>query len=130
MKKFFADDYKTWWSKMHGNFLDGYLQTLMDAARPISTKLSEVAHQECSNAVPHTGNPSTPMGGKGSFSLSVAAHVSKKRSSQGESNSSHEDRCWKKVRTHSEKSGDADLAVAEIHDSVDSPSRTLVVLIK
>ncbi|MCD7466710.1 hypothetical protein HAX54_003673, partial [Datura stramonium] len=41
MKKFFADDYKTWWSKTHGNFLDGYLETLVDAVGQISTKLSE-----------------------------------------------------------------------------------------
>ncbi|MCE5166099.1 hypothetical protein HAX54_014774 [Datura stramonium] len=42
------------------------------------------------------------QGGKGSFPLSIAAHVSKKRSSK----------------------------VVEIHDSVDSPSRTLTILIK
>ncbi|MCD9644356.1 hypothetical protein HAX54_032543 [Datura stramonium] len=54
----------------------------------------------------------------------------KRRSYQGESNSSHEDRCWKKVRPRSDKSGNANLAVVEIHDSVDSPSRTLTVLIK
>ncbi|MCD9637946.1 hypothetical protein HAX54_021497 [Datura stramonium] len=95
VKKLFADDYKTWWSKPHGNFLDGYLQNLVDAAGPISTKILEVAHQECSNVVPQTRNSFTPMGGKGSFPLNVDAHVSKKRSSQGESNSSHEDRCWK-----------------------------------
>ncbi|MCE0482258.1 hypothetical protein HAX54_040840 [Datura stramonium] len=130
VKKLFADDYKTWSSKMHENFLDGYLQTLVDAGGPISTKILEVAHQECSNAIPQTGNSFTPLGGKGSFPLSTTAHVSKKRSSQGESNSSHEDRCWKKVRPRSDKSGDADLAVVEIHDSVDSPSRTLTVLIK
>ncbi|MCE2055592.1 hypothetical protein HAX54_042934 [Datura stramonium] len=144
---------------MHENFLDGYLQTLMDAAGPISIKISEVAHQEYSNAVPRTENSFTPLvmsleqykgkgpqllkntpieqvsdqdfqGGKGSFLLSIASHVSKKRSSQGESNRNHEDRCWKKVRPHSNKLGDADLAVVEIHDSVDSPSRTLTVLIK
>ncbi|MCE3051006.1 hypothetical protein HAX54_048736 [Datura stramonium] len=60
VKKLFANDYKTWWSKMHG-ILDGYLQTLVDAVGPISTKILEVAHQECINAVPLTGNPSTPM---------------------------------------------------------------------
>ncbi|MCD7461828.1 hypothetical protein HAX54_047182 [Datura stramonium] len=138
---------------MHGNFFDGYLQTLVDAAGPISTMISDVAHQECSNAVPQTRNPSTPMvmlsekckgkgpqllikapteqvydqdyqGGKGSFPLSVVAHVSKKRSSQDESNSSHGDHCWKKERPYSDKSGDTDLAVIKIHDSVDSPSRT------
>ncbi|MCD7459543.1 hypothetical protein HAX54_041223 [Datura stramonium] len=70
------------------------------------------------------------QGGKGSFPLSIAADVSKKRSSQGESNNSQEDRCWKKVRPRSEKSWDANLAVVEIHDGVDSPSRTLTVLIK
>ncbi|MCE3216427.1 hypothetical protein HAX54_006477, partial [Datura stramonium] len=69
-------------------------------------------------------------GGKGSFLLSVADHVSKKRLSQGESNSSREDHCWKNVRTHSDRSGDADLVMVEIHDSVDSPSRTLTILIK
>ncbi|MCD7465839.1 hypothetical protein HAX54_002014 [Datura stramonium] len=36
------------------------------------------------------------QGGKGSFPLCIAAHVSKKRSSQDESNSNHEDRFWKK----------------------------------
>ncbi|MCD9644355.1 hypothetical protein HAX54_032542 [Datura stramonium] len=61
VKKLFADDYKTWWSKTHGNFLDGYLQTLVEAAGPISTKIPEVAHQECSNAVPHTRNSFTPL---------------------------------------------------------------------
>ncbi|MCD7455300.1 hypothetical protein HAX54_027769 [Datura stramonium] len=159
MKKLFADDYKTSWLKAHENFLDGYLQILVDAARPITTKILEVAHQECSNSVPQIGNSYTPLvipsekykgkgpqllkktptgqvydqdcrGGKGSFPLSIAAHVSKKRSSQGEINSSHEDRCWKKVRPRSDKSGDADLAMVEIHDSVDSPSRTLTILIK
>ncbi|MCE5166819.1 hypothetical protein HAX54_027485, partial [Datura stramonium] len=97
---------------------------------PISTEISEVAHQECSNAIPQTGNSFTPLGGKGSFPLSIAAHVSKKISSQGESNNIHEDRCWKKVRPRSDKSEDVDLAVVEIHDSVDSPSRTLTILIK
>ncbi|MCE5165669.1 hypothetical protein HAX54_011448 [Datura stramonium] len=126
---------------------------------PISTKIPEVAHQECSNAVPRPGNSFTPLvmslekckgkgpqllkktptkqvynqdcqGGKGSFQLSIAAHISKKRSSQGESNRSHEDRYWKKVRPHSDKSRDVDLAVVEIHDSVDSPSMTLIDLIK
>ncbi|MCD7454575.1 hypothetical protein HAX54_025271 [Datura stramonium] len=85
------------------------------ASGTISTKISEVAHQECSNAVPQTRNPFTPMvmllekckgkgpqlliksptkqvydqdyqDGKGSFPLSVAAHVFKKRSPQGASN--------------------------------------------
>ncbi|MCD7460187.1 hypothetical protein HAX54_043036 [Datura stramonium] len=70
------------------------------------------------------------QGGKDSFLLSIATHISKNRSSQGESNSSHEDRCWKKVRPRSDKSRDTDLAVVEIHDCVDSPSRTLIVLIK
>ncbi|MCD9560764.1 hypothetical protein HAX54_019555 [Datura stramonium] len=72
-----------------GNFLDGYLQTSVDAAGPISAKILKVYDQDY-------------QGGKGSFQLSIAAHVSKKRSSQ----------------------------VVEIHDSVDSPSRTLFVLIK
>ncbi|MCD7464702.1 hypothetical protein HAX54_053254 [Datura stramonium] len=67
---------------------------------------------------------------KGSFPSSVVAHVSKRRSSQEESNSSHEDRCWKKIIPRSYKSGDTDLAVDKIHDSVDSPSRTLSVFIK
>ncbi|MCE5166335.1 hypothetical protein HAX54_017682 [Datura stramonium] len=67
---------------------------------------------------------------KALFPLSIVVHVSKKRSSPCESNSSHEDRCWKKVRPRSDKSGDANLAMVEIHDSVDSPSRTLTVLIK
>ncbi|MCE5166565.1 hypothetical protein HAX54_021922, partial [Datura stramonium] len=97
----------TWWSKVHGNFLDGYLQTLVDAAGPISSKISEVTHQGCSNATPKTCNPSTVMvmsseqckgkgpqllieapteqvydqdnqGCKGSFPLSVVAHDSKR----------------------------------------------------
>ncbi|MCD9639227.1 hypothetical protein HAX54_023609 [Datura stramonium] len=88
IKKLFADDYKTWWSKTHGNFLDNYFQILVDAAGPISTKISE-----------------------------------------GKSTSSHEDRCWKKVRS-SNKSGDTNLVVLEIPDSVDSPSRTLTVPFK
>ncbi|MCD9646035.1 hypothetical protein HAX54_035547 [Datura stramonium] len=81
------------------------------------TPIEKVSDQDC-------------KGGKGYFPLSIATHVSKNRSSQGESNSSHEDRCWKKVRPHSDKLGDADLAVVEIHDSVDSPSRTLTILSK
>ncbi|MCE3051346.1 hypothetical protein HAX54_049544, partial [Datura stramonium] len=108
----------------------GYFQILVDAAGPISTKISEVAPQGCSNATPKTGDSSASMGGKDSFPLSIVAHDSKKkRSSRGESTSSHEDHCWKKVRS-SNKSGDADLAVLEISDSVDSPSRTLTIPFK
>ncbi|MCD7459579.1 hypothetical protein HAX54_041348 [Datura stramonium] len=44
--------------------------------------------------------------------------------------SSHEDRYWRKVRPHSDKSGDANLAMLEIPDSVESLSRTLTVLFK
>ncbi|MCE3049316.1 hypothetical protein HAX54_044591 [Datura stramonium] len=129
VKKLFANDYKTWWSKTHGNFLDIYFQILVDAAGPIYTKILEVAPQGCSNATPTTGNSSASMGGKDSFPSSIVAHDSKKRSSQGKSTSSHEDRCWKKVRS-SNKSGDADLVVLEIPDSVDSPLRTLTVPFK
>ncbi|MCD7458625.1 hypothetical protein HAX54_038749 [Datura stramonium] len=43
VKKLFADDYKTWWLKIHENFLDSYLQTLVLVVGPISTKISEVA---------------------------------------------------------------------------------------
>ncbi|MCE3216020.1 hypothetical protein HAX54_004479 [Datura stramonium] len=88
VKKLFADDYMTWWSKTHGNFLDNYFQILVDAPGPISTKISE-----------------------------------------GESTSSHKDRCWKKVRS-SNKSGDEELVVLEIPDNIDSPSRTLTVPFK
>ncbi|MCE3217198.1 hypothetical protein HAX54_011009 [Datura stramonium] len=102
------DDYKTWWSKTHENFLDSYLQTLVDAIGLVSTNISKVAPQGCSNATPKTGNSSASM---------------------GESTSSHEDRCWKKVRS-SNKSGDSDLVVLEIPDSVDRPSRTLSVPFK
>ncbi|MCD9639494.1 hypothetical protein HAX54_024065, partial [Datura stramonium] len=69
------------------------------------------------------------QGGKDSFTLCIVAHDSKKRSSRGESTSSHEDRCWKKVRS-SNKSGDADLVVLEIPNRVDSPLRTLTVPFK
>ncbi|MCE0480755.1 hypothetical protein HAX54_037858 [Datura stramonium] len=124
----------------------------------ISTKISEVAPQACSNVTPKTSDSSASMvmlseqckgkgpqllieapteqaydqdnqGGKDSFPLSIVSHDSKKRSFRGESTSSHEDRCWKKVRS-SNKSGDADLVVLEIPDSVDSPSRTLIVPFK
>ncbi|MCD7447100.1 hypothetical protein HAX54_023129, partial [Datura stramonium] len=95
VKKLFANDYKTWWLKTHGNFLDSYLQTLVDVAEPISIKISEVVPQECSNATPKTDNSSASMGGKGYFPLR-----------------------------------DADLAVLEIPESVDSPSRTLTVPFK
>ncbi|MCE2055460.1 hypothetical protein HAX54_042682 [Datura stramonium] len=136
-----------------------YLETLVDALGPISTKISEVAPQGCSNVTPKTGNSSASMvmlseqckvkgpqllikapteqaydqdnqGGKGSFPLSIVARDSKKRSSGGKSASSHEDHCWKTVRSHSNKLGDADLAVLEIPDSVDSPSRSLTILFK
>ncbi|MCE3216116.1 hypothetical protein HAX54_004959, partial [Datura stramonium] len=95
----------------------------------ISTKISEVAPQGCSNATPKTVDSSASMGGKDSFPLSIVAHDSKKRSSWGESTSSHEDRSWKKVRS-SNKLGDVDLVVLEIPDSVDSPLRTLTVPFK
>ncbi|MCD7459685.1 hypothetical protein HAX54_041642 [Datura stramonium] len=159
VKKIFADDYKTWWSKTHGNFIDSYLQTLVDAAGPISTKISEVAPQGCRNATLKIGYSSASIvilseqckgkgsqllieapteqeydqdikGGKGSFPLSIVAHDSKKRSSQGESASIHEDYCWKKVRSCSNKSGVAHLVVVEISNSVEWPSRTLTVPFK
>ncbi|MCE3216021.1 hypothetical protein HAX54_004480, partial [Datura stramonium] len=84
----------------------GFYQRIL--AGPISTKISEVAPQGCSNATPKTGNSSAPM---------------------GESTSSRDDCYWKKVRS-SNKSGDAELVVLEIPDSVDSPSRTLTVPFK
>ncbi|MCE5166822.1 hypothetical protein HAX54_027503, partial [Datura stramonium] len=68
--------------------------------------------------------------GKGSFPLSVVAHDSKKQSSQCESASSHQDCCWRKVRSRSNKSGEANLTVLEIHVSVDSPSRTFTIFFK
>ncbi|MCD9640436.1 hypothetical protein HAX54_025739 [Datura stramonium] len=89
------------------------LQTLVDAAGPISTKISKVTPQGCSNATPKISNSLASM-----------------KSSRGESTSSHEVRCWKTVRSYSNKSGDADLAVVEIPNSVDSPSRTLTVPFK
>ncbi|MCE3215670.1 hypothetical protein HAX54_003168, partial [Datura stramonium] len=70
------------------------------------------------------------QGDKGSFLLSVVAHVSNKRSSQGKSNSIHKDSFWRKVRSRSNKLGDADLAVIEISHSVDSHSRTSTILIE
>ncbi|MCE3216775.1 hypothetical protein HAX54_007998 [Datura stramonium] len=127
VKKLFADDYKTWWSKTHGNFLDSYFQILVDADGPISTKISEVAPQRCSNATPKTSNSSASM-----IMLSEQckfAHDFKKQSFRGESTSSYKDCCWKKVRS-SNKSGDANLVVLEIPDNVDSPSRTLTVPFK
>ncbi|MCE5166836.1 hypothetical protein HAX54_027822, partial [Datura stramonium] len=61
VKKLFADDYKNWWPKTHGNFLDSYLQILVDAAGLISTKISEVAPQVCSNVTPKTSDSSASM---------------------------------------------------------------------
>ncbi|MCD7456953.1 hypothetical protein HAX54_033689 [Datura stramonium] len=116
--------------------------------------ISEVAPQGFGNTTPKTGNPSALMvmlseqckgngprllieaptdqaydqdnqDGKGSFPLSVVAHDSKKQSYRGESASSHEDHSWRKVKSRLNRSGDTDLAVLEISNSVDSPSRTL-----
>ncbi|MCE3051182.1 hypothetical protein HAX54_049050 [Datura stramonium] len=129
VKKLFADDYKTWWSKKHGNFLDSYLQTLVDAVGLISTNISEVTPQGCRNVTPKTGNSFASMGGKEYFPLSIVAHDSKNQSSRCESTGSHEDRCCKKVRS-SNKSGDADLLVLGIPESVVSPSRTLTIPFK
>ncbi|MCD9645052.1 hypothetical protein HAX54_033705 [Datura stramonium] len=132
VKKLFANDYMTWWLKMHGNFLDGYLQTLVDAARLISTKIRRLYIK---NVAISSHGMEIPLlhwsyHGSNAKAKDLTTHVSKKRSSQGESNRNHEDRCWKKVRPRSDKLGDAYLAVVEIHDSVDSPSRILTVLLK
>ncbi|XP_059280453.1 uncharacterized protein LOC132034190 [Lycium ferocissimum] len=159
VKKLFADDYRTWWSKTHGNFLDDYFQYLVDAAGPISNALLEGTHQGCTIAAPKADDSFLPeviltekckgkgsqllikapteclddqghQGGRSSFLLSKAAQASNKRSSRGESDSSYEDRCWRKVRSRSEKLEDTNLAVVKIPDSVDSPSRTVTTLIR
>ncbi|XP_060195511.1 uncharacterized protein LOC132624806 [Lycium barbarum] len=159
VKKLFADDYRTWWLKTHGNFLDDYFQYLVDAAGPISNALLKGTHQGCTIAAPMADDSFLPeviltekckgkgsqllikapteclddqghQGGRSSFLLSKAAQASNKRSSRGESDSSYEDRCWRKVRPRSEKLEDTNLAVVKIPDSVDSPSRTVTTLIR
>ncbi|KAK4368700.1 hypothetical protein RND71_012492 [Anisodus tanguticus] len=70
------------------------------------------------------------QGGKSSFSLSVVAHDSNKRLSPYESDSSHGDRNFKRVRACPSRLEDTNSHVVEISDSVGSPSRTLTALIK
>ncbi|XP_059282115.1 uncharacterized protein LOC132035953 [Lycium ferocissimum] len=70
------------------------------------------------------------QGGKSSFPLCKVAQASNKRLSRGESDSSYEDRCWRKVRSRSEKLEDTNLVVVEIPDNVGSPSRTVIALIR
>ncbi|XP_060180341.1 uncharacterized protein LOC132610099 [Lycium barbarum] len=147
VKKLFADDYRTWWSKTHGNFLDDYFQYLVDAAGPctiaapmaddsflpeviLTEKCKGKGSQLLIKAPTECLDDQGHQGGSSSFLLSKAAQASNKRSSRGESDSSYEDRCWRKVRSRSEKLEDTNLAVVKIPDSVDSPSRTMTTLIR
>ncbi|KAK4358750.1 hypothetical protein RND71_020979 [Anisodus tanguticus] len=83
---------------------------------PISNAPLEDTHQGCSIATPKAEN---------SF-----AHASNKRLSQDESDSSHGDRNFKRVRACPSRLEDTNSPVVEISDNVGSPSRTLTTLIK
>ena len=56
--KSFGSNYKTWWKKTHGKFLDDHLQALVDAAGPIPIVYLE-GYGEVNNEVLNDGIPSS-----------------------------------------------------------------------
>ena len=145
VKKLSSADYQTWWKKTHGDFLDKHLQTLMNIVGPATTALLEESDEVCANEVPNTNIPcasnarlSGQHQGKEAQSPSnilgeeCPAQVvySSKRLSQERSESSNGDRNFKRVKAHPSSLEDTKTPVAEISDSIGSPSKTMTAPIK
>ncbi|PHU19372.1 ABC transporter G family member 11 [Capsicum chinense] len=97
-----STQYKSWWDKVHGNFLEVNLQSLVTAAGPIIN-----TPQEHGKEVPTVVKPPILKSKvKGSLytatqkeeSPVLAQQAFNKRPPQDKSESSHGDRCWKKAR--------------------------------
>lgn len=134
---------------MHGSFLEDHLVTLVNGAGPIAAMPLDIMphkHNKKNKAptlkskVVVSGNIKGPpyksvqrekvhagahQVNEGSFPLGVFVTTSKKRSSQNESDSSHGDQNFKRVKLYSSKQGDIDLGIVEINNCIGSPSRTL-----
>ncbi|KAK4348268.1 hypothetical protein RND71_034607 [Anisodus tanguticus] len=104
VRKFFLSEYKSWWVKVHERFLEDNLQSLVNAVGPITN-------------VPQGHNEE-------------AHQASKKRPSQDESDSSHGDHNFKRMRACPSSLEDTNSPVVEISDSVGNPSRTVTTHIK
>ncbi|XP_059289478.1 uncharacterized protein LOC132042997 [Lycium ferocissimum] len=134
VRKLSSSEYKSWWAKVHGKYLEDNLQSLVAAVGPITDILQE--HNEevfadkslalKSKAVlPHKnkGPPCTDV--QKEKMLPQAYQASKKRPPQDESDRSHGDRCPKRFRPPVDEPRDTTSHAVEIHDSDSSSSRTL-----
>ncbi|MCE3051325.1 hypothetical protein HAX54_049447 [Datura stramonium] len=86
----------------HENFLENHMQFLVNTVGPVTDACQE--HNE---------------------EVIVAHQTSNKRPSPSESSSSHEGRCWKKVKPSSDEPRDTNLHIVQISDNNGSSSRTL-----
>lgn len=75
--KSFGSDYKAWWKKTHGKFLDDYLQALVDAAQPIPVihleGSGEVNNEVFNDGVPFLLGVKTPRKCKMKYQLPLVA---------------------------------------------------------
>ncbi|OIT39497.1 hypothetical protein A4A49_57130 [Nicotiana attenuata] len=151
MKKYVLSDYKSWWERVHENFLENHLQSLVKTAGPVTTTPLEITPQEhnmegkpptlkskvvvpCDvkgppyKEVQKKGPVQAHQDNEGSFPLGTIAPTSKKLPPQNESDSSHGDQNFKRVKSYSNKQRDANLGVVEITDNIGSASRTLTAI--
>ncbi|OIT01774.1 hypothetical protein A4A49_21106 [Nicotiana attenuata] len=152
MKKYVSSNYKSWWERLHGNFFEKHLQSLLNTVRPVTATPLEIMPQEhkrednpptlkskvvvpCYVKGPPYKEVQKKKGlvqahqvNKGSFPLGTVVPTSRKRPYQNESYSSHGDRNFKWVKPYSNKQGDANLGAVEITDKIGSTSRTLTAI--
>ncbi|XP_047260436.1 uncharacterized protein LOC124893495 [Capsicum annuum] len=121
VRRYLSTPYKSWWDKVHGNFLKVNLQSLVNVVGPIID-----IPQEHDEGVPNVDKPPVlkakvviPCKVKGPPHAetqkeefpALAQSAFNKRTFQDESDGSHRDRCWKKAKPFLVKQSDSNTHV-------------------
>ncbi|KAJ8546612.1 hypothetical protein K7X08_037212 [Anisodus acutangulus] len=139
LKKFTSVNYKSWWKKVHGNFLKNHMQFLVNVVELVSN-----VFQKCENGVLVINKPPVLQSKvvvlqkrKGSSYKDVKKEETRthsyqafsKRSSLYENDSSRGDRILRE-RACPSRLENPNSPVIEISDNIGSPSRTMTCHIK
>ncbi|XP_055824546.1 uncharacterized protein LOC129893076 [Solanum dulcamara] len=138
LKKFFSLNYKSWWEKVHENFLENYIQSLVSAVGLDSNILQKQDDEVLIVSQPTILKSKVvfPDKIKGSSLEEVQKEkysaqiqwTSHKRPSQDESSSTRSDHCWKQLKLPSDTPNDDSSHPVEIFHNNVSSSKTLTAI--